>query len=90
VLLSDLINASRESSIQDKDAHSPSFLAPYKDELLGAAGSGLKSKAARLPALTVIKSLVSTKSLMTDEEICYIVHLLDEVFCMEGDHDDLR
>lgn len=63
---------------------------PYKDEVLGAVSTGLKSSTARYPALALLQGLINTNDLLTDEEVGFIVHLVNELFRSEEmDHDDL-
>ncbi|KAF5335990.1 hypothetical protein D9611_006343 [Ephemerocybe angulata] len=79
VLLAQFIEAARDSSSMD------SFLLPYKDEVLGALSSGLKAHNLRLPALTGLKALVTSKGLLSDQELGFIIHHLNEII---QDHRD--
>jgi DNA repair/transcription protein MET18/MMS19 len=83
VLLAQFIEAARDA--QDKDTKTELFLAPYKDEVLGALSSGLKAHNLRLPSLGGLKGLVTTQRLLTDQELGFIVHHIDEII---QDHPD--
>ncbi|TEB36758.1 ARM repeat-containing protein [Coprinellus micaceus] len=83
VLLAQFIEAARDA--QDKDTTTELFLAPYKDEVLGALSSGLKAHNLRLPSLGGLKGLVTTQRLLTDQELGFIVHHIDEII---QDHPD--
>ncbi|TRM60732.1 RNAPII transcription regulator C-terminal-domain-containing protein [Schizophyllum amplum] len=76
-LLSEVIQAGRDSSLKEVDGDAP--LAPYKDEVLGAMTVGLKSPSSRPSALSGITGLVTTPGLITDDEIGFIVHNLSEL-----------
>ncbi|KAL1745859.1 Dos2-interacting transcription regulator of RNA-Pol-II-domain-containing protein [Schizophyllum fasciatum] len=77
-LLSEVIQASRDSSLKGRDgAEVP--LAPYKDEVLGAMTVGLKSSSSRPSALSGLTGVVTTPGLVTDDEIGFIVHNLSEL-----------
>jgi len=67
---------------------SEAALAPYKDEVLGILASGLKTPSSRQPALACLLGLVSTKNLLSDEEIGFIVHNVDEV--LESDWESIE
>ncbi|RDB23653.1 MMS19 nucleotide excision repair [Hypsizygus marmoreus] len=88
LLLADLINAARDSTSQSTEEVSP-LMIPYKDDVLGVVSVGLKTTLSRLPALSVIRGLITTKSLLSEEELGFIVHLVTETFQSEdSDNDD--
>lgn len=89
LLLSDLINAARDSTVQNTTDKLSIPLTPYKDEVLGLVSVGLKVAASRLPALAVIRGLITMKSLLSDEELGFIVHLVNEAF-QSGEEEDFR
>ncbi|PBK72546.1 ARM repeat-containing protein [Armillaria solidipes] len=84
LLLSDLIAAARDSvtNLQQSEVTEPPLL-PYKDEVLGIVTTGLQTSSLRRPALACLLGIVSTKNLLTDEELGFVVHKANEVF--QGD-----
>ncbi|KIK61642.1 hypothetical protein GYMLUDRAFT_996292 [Collybiopsis luxurians FD-317 M1] len=85
LLLSELIAAVRDSR---KDEESESFelpLSPFKDEILGIVSSALRNPASRDPALACLLGMVSTKSLLSDEELGFIVHNVDEILSEDSE-----
>ncbi|SJL03979.1 uncharacterized protein ARMOST_07336 [Armillaria ostoyae] len=84
LLLSDLIAAARDSvsNLQQSEVTEPPLL-PYKDEVLGIVTTGLQTSSLRRPALACLLGMVSTKNLLTDEELGFVVHKANEVF--QGD-----
>ena len=92
-LLADLIEAARESTAQDpevlpEEGGVPLF--PYKDQVLGVLTVGLKTPASAYPAIDALKSMVRTPGLLTDEELGFIVHNVNEVLQKDEDETDLR
>lgn len=93
VLLADLVIAARTPASQEdqdkRDADSTDTaevpLSPYKDEVLGVMTVGLKNAGSRRPALAGLKAMVTTKSLLSDEELGFIVHNVNEVLQADGD-----
>jgi DNA repair/transcription protein MET18/MMS19 len=85
--LARLADAARESSLvaqtqQTTNASNKDpLLGPYKDEVLGAFTSGLKtdSPGTASPALEGLKALVQTPRLLSDEEVGYVVHSVNEL-----------
>lgn len=77
ILLTDLITAARESATTVDQPDIP--LSPYKDEVLGVLTVGLKASSSRLPALMGLKAMVTTKELLSDDELGFIVHNVNEV-----------
>ncbi|KAJ4473637.1 ARM repeat-containing protein, partial [Lentinula aciculospora] len=87
LLLSDLIAAARDSmSVNKIDdfASSETPLTPYKDEILGIVSSALKVPSSRDPAFACLLGLVSTETLLSDEELGFIVHNVDEILSEES------
>ena len=64
-----------------------SLLMPYKDEVLGVFSVGLNVPLTRNAALSGLNAMVSTKDLLSNEELGFIVHNVDQV--LEGDQDDV-
>lgn len=92
LLLSDLIAAARDSvsNLQQSEVTETPLL-PYKDEVLGIVTTGLQTNSLRRPALACLLGMVSTKHLLTDEELGFVVHKANEV--LQGDtneNDDER
>lgn len=81
VLLADLISAARDSMLtekaQDPEAELP--LTPYKDEVLGVFSVGLTSATTRGMALAGLKAVASTRGLLSDDELRFIVHNVDQI-----------
>lgn len=61
-------------------------LMPYKDEVLGVLTVGLKGASSRRQALTGLQGMVTTENLLTDEELGFVVHSVNEI--LEADSDD--
>lgn len=80
-LLADLIHAARQSSLVNSTTdEQPVALAPYKDEVLGVLTVGLKNTPACLNALDSLKGMVTTSKLLSDDELGFIVHNVNELF----------
>ncbi|KAI0372603.1 ARM repeat-containing protein [Pilatotrama ljubarskyi] len=81
-LLSDLIEAARKSTADDPEVlpeEGDVPLSPYKDEVLGVLTVGLKTPSSALPAIDGLKSMVRTAGLLTDEELGFVVHNVNEL-----------
>ncbi len=63
--------------MQDPEAEPP--LAPYKDEVLGVFSVGLTSATTRSMALAGLKAVVSTRGLLSDDELGFVVHNVNEI-----------
>ncbi|KII87506.1 hypothetical protein PLICRDRAFT_55462 [Plicaturopsis crispa FD-325 SS-3] len=90
-LLSDLIVAARDSATvasSDSDAAEEVFILPFKDAVLGVFTVGLKTQASRRSALAGLKGLVTTKHLLTDDELGFVVHNTNEA--LQADIDELE
>ncbi|TFK26217.1 ARM repeat-containing protein [Coprinopsis marcescibilis] len=83
ILLAEFIEAARDSSSHVDTGGL--LLAPYKDDILGVLTSGLKAHNLLLPALGGLKGLITTKNLLSDEELRFVVHSVNEVI---QDHPD--
>jgi DNA repair/transcription protein MET18/MMS19 len=94
LLLADLINAAPDSvpkEAQDPAVEDTAPLTMFKDEILGAVSTGLQVVTSRRPALAVIKALVTTKFLLSGEELGFMVHLVNEVLqADEGESEETR
>ncbi|KAJ2933120.1 hypothetical protein H1R20_g3952, partial [Candolleomyces eurysporus] len=83
VLLAQFIEAARDSMSSDLTGDVP--LLPYKDDVLGALSGGLKAHNLRIASLTGLKGMVTTERLLTDQELGFIVHSVNEII---QDHPD--
>lgn len=63
-------------------------MSPYKDEVLGIFTVGLKTENTRRYSIDGLKGLVTTRGLLTDEELGFIVHNVNEVLSENGDEDE--
>ncbi|KAJ7576919.1 ARM repeat-containing protein, partial [Mycena floridula] len=90
LLLSDIIAASRESMSEgnSEDAVVANPLKPFQDEVLGVAISGLKASGTRGPALACLLGLVSCKALLSEEELGFVVHNVNEILLADPDDAD--
>ena len=64
-----------------------SLLMPYKDEVLGVFSAGLIASSTRNAALSGLNAMVATQGLLSNEELGFIVHNVDQV--LEGEQDDI-
>ncbi|KAG9009002.1 hypothetical protein FRB94_012639 [Tulasnella sp. JGI-2019a] len=65
-------------------------LEEFKDQLLGAFSSGLKSSETRVPALNGLQHMVQIPYLLSTDEVQYIVHQIDELLGPSPDLEDTR
>ena len=90
-LLSDIINAARDSLHIDDTETLPADenipLLPYKDEVLGVLTVDLTARLTSPQALDGLKGMATTRGLLTDEEIGFIVHKVNELLSGEEDED---
>ena len=88
-LLADLVNAVRESDTiaAAADNEGPA-LSPYKDEVLGVFTVGLKAVNSCGHALEGLKGLVLTPQLLSEEELGFVVHNVNEVLTNKETQDD--
>lgn len=93
-LLSDIILASRDSMPKDPEnalVLEDVPLSPYKDEVLGVVLVGLKSSSSASPALTGLKGMATTRGLLTEEELGFVVHNINELLQSdESENVDIR
>lgn len=85
-LLAELVVAAKGSmlnSIPDQTAP----LMPYKDQVLSVFTVGLKATSSYSPALSGLRYMVTTPGLLTDEELGFIVHNVNELL-KEGSDDE--
>lgn len=61
-----------------KDDNQHPLLVPYKDEVLGVLTVGLKTPSTRKPALDGLENFILMKDLLSDEELGFIVHNVNE------------
>ncbi|KAG6890017.1 hypothetical protein C0992_003362 [Termitomyces sp. T32_za158] len=88
ILLTDLVNAARDSMPSEVTHTTFVPMMPYKDEVLGLVSVGSKAATSRIPAIGLLRGLVSTKMLLSDEELGFIVHSANEIFMDEGAGND--
>ena len=85
LLLSDLIIAARDPSGQDLGSeHSPA-LTPYKDDVFTITMVALGNISSRQPALASLDGLVTTKGLLSDDELGTIVNNINDLLQAERD-----
>ncbi|KAG6909334.1 hypothetical protein DXG01_000934 [Tephrocybe rancida] len=83
ILLADLVNAARDSLLSEVTDKTPIPMMLYKDEVIGVVSAGLKTAASRIPAIALLRGLITTKRLLSDEELGFVVHSVNEVFSDE-------
>ncbi|PCH36357.1 ARM repeat-containing protein [Wolfiporia cocos MD-104 SS10] len=84
-LLADFVAAARDSmdpEVLPAEGEAP--LAPYKDEVLGVLTAGLQVAGCAEPALDGLRGLATTRALLTDEELGFVVHCVNELLQREG------
>jgi len=89
-LLSELIASARDSMDKAPSLEVDPPLLPYKDEVLGVFTAGSSLPATRTIALSGLKALVSTKGLLSDEELGFMVHNADQIIEKDADYGDSR
>ena len=89
-LLGDLVNAAQKITTTDTEGQLP--LAPYKDEVLGVFTVALKATVSCAHALDGLKGMIVTVGLLTDEELGFIVHNVNEILSAEEnqENEDIR
>ncbi len=87
LLLSDIIAAARDSLSHAPEGTSPALLS-YKDEVFGVVTTGIQNAHLRQPALACMLGLVSTKDLLTDEELGFVVHQANVILKENSDVGD--
>lgn len=86
-----MIIAARDSAPLDHEVlptQGDVALSPYKDEVLGVFTVGLKTANTQKFALDGLKGLVTTRGLLSDEELGFIVHNVNEVLSDSGVEDE--
>lgn len=68
------------------DMSMPPVLQQHKDEMVGAFVSGLGASTSVVQALKGLDGLVTTKGLVTDEELGYVVHNINDI--LQGNNDE--
>lgn len=91
-LLSEVIDAARDSDDQGKEViEFEPALTPYKDEVLRVYTVGLQSTSLRSAALSGLKAMIMSNNLLTDEEIGFIIHKVNDYILKDhDDYDDTR
>jgi hypothetical protein len=87
VLLAELVAAARDSMTKkliDNELDVP--LMPFKDEVLGVFTVGLRAPFCQ-PALAGLKAMVTTPTLLADEELGFIVHNVSGILHANSDDD---
>lgn len=85
--LADLTEALRKSPLV---VSGEGNLASLKDETLGVFIAGLKAFSSRRAALKGLKSMIETGGLITDEELGFIVHSVNDVILDDEDDEETR
>lgn len=85
--LADISEALRKSPLEVSGEGS---LAPLKDETLSVFVVGLKPFPSRTSTLRGLRSMVETHGLITEEELGFIVHSVNDVILDEEDDDEIR
>ncbi|TFK74969.1 ARM repeat-containing protein [Pluteus cervinus] len=77
VLLAEVITASRDvSKLQNSDTDT--LLGPFQDDILAVLAAGLKVSGSEKGALQGLLPLASAPSVLSDEEIGFVVHCITE------------
>lgn len=63
-----------------------SLLLSFKDDILGAFIAGLKIPSGQEAALEGLKRLCEMREVLSDEEVAYVVHSINEVLVGDGEH----
>ena len=88
LLLSDLITAARDSSGQESESEYPSALSPYKDDVYTITMVALGNVSSRRAALGSLNGLVTTRALLSDDELGTIVNNINDLLQVETDGGD--
>ena len=88
LLLSEFTEAAGDYKGRNKESPTVnSLLIPYKDEVLGVFSVGLSASSTRNAALSGLNAMVGAQGLLSNEELGFIVHNVDQV--LEGEQDDV-
>ena len=92
MLLSDLVTAVSKFTLTEVQALAEPdvLLLQFKDELLNVILVGLNTSSTRRPALNALQSMLTPQSLLTDDELTFIVHNINEILLTDLDDDDSR
>ena len=82
-LLAEVITASRDVS-KLKNSDTDVLLGPFKDDILAVLAAGLKVSGSEKGALQGLLPLASAPSVLSDEEVGFVVHCVTE-FIQAGD-----
>ena len=85
--LADLSEALRKSPLV---VSGEGNLTSLKDETLGVFVAGLKAFSSKRSALRGLKGMVETEELITDEELGFIVHNVNDIILDEEDDEETR
>lgn len=90
-LLADLVNAAQKAAAIGTEPDVPP-LSPFKDEVLGVFTVGIKNTGSCVHALNGLKGMVLTPGLLTDEELGFIVHNVNEILSSDEnqENEDIR
>ena len=89
-LLSELIASARDSTDKAPSLEVEPPLLPFKDEVLGVLTVGSSLSATRDVALSGLKAMASTKGLLSDEELGFIVHNADQIIQKDVEFEESR
>jgi DNA repair/transcription protein MET18/MMS19 len=84
-LLSDLIIAARDPSGQDLGSEQSPALTPYKDDVFTITIVALGNISSRQAALASLDGLVTTRGLLSDDELGIIVNNINDLLQAETD-----
>lgn len=80
---------SKDPEILPEEGDVPLF--QYKDEVLGVLTVGLRNASSASPGLTGLKGMVTTRGLLSEEELGFIVHNINELLqSSESENADIR
>lgn len=88
LLLSDLIIAARGPSGQDLESEYSPALTPYKDDVFTITMVALGNISSRQAALASLGGLVTTKGLLSDDELGTIVNNINDLLQAAMDEND--
>ncbi|KAK2463614.1 hypothetical protein APHAL10511_004365 [Amanita phalloides] len=87
LLLSDLVIAARDSSDSTVESKQPPILAPYKDDVFTIAMVALGGSSSRMAALFALNGLITTRALLSNDELGTVVNNLDDL--LQANTDEL-
>jgi DNA repair/transcription protein MET18/MMS19 len=89
-LLSELISSARDSMCKAPSLEVDPPLLPFKDEVLGVLTVGASQSATRTVALSGLRAMASTKGLLSDEELGFIVHNVGQIIQKDAEFEESR